>query len=59
MEEDYDYDEDQFLEYDADWIFVEDEYGLAVSTFRRLLAVPFQSDGSRLPISSSRFSQYK
>ncbi|KAI7237996.1 hypothetical protein KC330_g2859 [Hortaea werneckii] len=29
MEEDYDYDEDQFLEYDADWIFVEDEYGLA------------------------------
>ncbi|KAI7502466.1 hypothetical protein KC347_g8951 [Hortaea werneckii] len=29
MEEDYDYDEDQFLEYDGDWIFVEDEYGLA------------------------------
>ncbi|KAI6859783.1 hypothetical protein KC343_g13403 [Hortaea werneckii] len=29
MEEDYDYDDDQFLEYDGDWIFVEDEYGLA------------------------------
>lgn len=58
MEEDYDYDDDQFLEYDADWIFVEDEYGLAVSTSHRVLAGPPQSDGSQLPV-SLRFSQYK
>lgn len=34
MEDDYDHDEGAFLDFDDGWIYVEDEYGLAVSSRR-------------------------